>query len=64
MFTSDGISTDGISTDGISTNGISTSASICRRIELGYVGPGKRYSSPFTSNATVAIATATAIVRA
>ena len=53
-----------MSTNGISTNGISTSASIYYGIKLGYIGPGKRYSSPFASNATIAIAIAIAIVRA
>ena len=48
----------------MSTNGISTSASICRGIKLGYIGPGKRYSFPFASDAAVAIAIAIAAVRA
>ena len=53
-----------MSTNSMSTNSISTSASIYYRIKLGYIGPGKRYSSPFTSDAAIAIATAIAVVRA
>ena len=53
-----------MSTNGISTNGISTSASIYYRIKLGYISPGKRYTSPFASNAAVAIAIAIAVARA
>ena len=53
-----------ISTNSISTNSISTSASIYYGIELGYIGPGKRYTSPFASNAAIAIAIAIAVVRA
>ena len=48
----------------MSTNGISTSTSIYYRIKLGYISPGKRYSSPFTSNTAIAIAIAIAVVRA
>ena len=61
---SNSISTDGISTNSMSTNSISTSASIYRGIKLGYIGPGKYYSSPFTSDAAIAIAIAIAAVRA
>ena len=43
---------------------MSTNGSIYRGIEPGYVGPGKRYSSPFTSDAAIAIAIAIAVVRA
>ena len=53
-----------IFTNGISTNSISTSASIYYRIKLEYISLGKRYSSPFASNTTIAIAIAIAVVRA
>ena len=49
------ISTNSISTNSISTNSISTSTFIYYRIKLGYVSLGKRYSFPFTSDATIAI---------
>ena len=43
---------------------MSINSSIYYRIKLGYIGLGKRYSSPFTSDAAIAIAIAIAIVRA
>ena len=49
-----------MSTNSISTNSISTSTSIYRGIKLGYISPGKRYSSPFASDAAIAIAIAIA----
>ena len=53
-----------MSTNSMSTNSISTSASIYYRIKLGYISPGKRYSFLFASNAAIAIAIATAAVKA
>ena len=53
-----------MSTNSISTNSISTSASIYYGIKLEYVSLGKRYSSPFTSDAAIAIAIAIAVAAA
>ena len=53
-----------MSTNGMSTNSVSTSASNCYGIKLGYISPGKCYSSPFTSDAAIAIAIAIDVVRA